>query len=100
MKTKYKINNNELIINLDFLDDFENKITTIREYINDIVISNKINFKGNRITVYKNGIFIGNFYLINYYLKKLNYYNKNNLLTNINSFFYENNYIEINYLYK
>ena len=98
MKTKYYINKNELTINLDFFYEFidnHNKISNIKKYINYILKNNNIKFKGKKITVYKNGIMIGIFYLTNYYLnKKLNF--DNNFLTDKNSFFDEYNYVEIN----
>lgn len=98
MKTKYYINKDELTINLDFFYEFidnHNKISNIKKYINYILKNNNIKFKGKKITVYKNGIMIGIFYLTNYYLnKKLNF--DNNFLTDKNSFFDEYNYVEIN----
>ena len=99
MKTKYNINENELVINLDFLYDLydnQNKIKNIRNYVNNILIDNNIKFKGNKVTIYKDGLLIGTFYLANYYLDKLNLNKKNELLTNKNSYFYENKYLEIN----
>ena len=99
MKTKYNINENELIINFDFLYDMydnQNKVKSIRKYINNFLINNNINFNGNKIIVYKDGIQIGIFYLTNYYLNKLTHNKKNNYLTPLNSYFYENNYLELN----
>ena len=99
MKTKYNINNNELTINLNFFYNIynnQNKIESIREYINTIIFSNNIIFNGNRIIVYKDGILIGFFYLTNFYLNKLKRNKKNNYLTINNSYFYEMNYVEIN----
>lgn len=99
MKTKYNINENELIINFDFLYDLydnQNKIKSLRKYVNKTLIDNNIKFKGNKITIYKDGVLIGAFYLTNYYLNMLNYNFKNNYLNEKNNYFYENNYIEIN----
>ena len=93
MKTNYKINDKELIINLNFFYDFlknQNSIKNIRYYINNLLINNKLNFNGNKIIVYKDGILFGIFYLVNYYLKK-----KNSYLTELNSYFENNNYLEI-----
>ena len=98
MKTKFKINENELIINFDFsydMYDNQNNVSSIRKYINKILINNNINFRGNKIIVFKDGILIGTFYLTNYYLNKLNYHKKNNYLSCTNSYFNNNNYIEI-----
>ena len=94
MKTNYKINNNELIINLNFFYEFldnQNDINNIRNYINNIIISNNLNFNGNRIIIYKDGVLFGNIYLANYYLKK-----KDNYLTELNSYFEKNSYLELN----
>ena len=98
MKTKYKVNNNELVVNFDFLYKFkdnQNKIKNLRKYINKLIIDNNIKQNINKIIVYKNGLLIGVFYLTNYYLKKLNYYPKNNLFSAKNSYFYKINTIEI-----
>ena len=98
MKTNYKINENELIVNIDFLydvKDYQNKVSNIRKYINKLLVNNNIKFKGNKIIVYQNGILIGTFYLTNYYLRKLNYMIKDKYLSNNNSYFFENNYVEI-----
>ena len=97
MKTNYKINKNELIINIDFLNtnDYHNGISNIRKYINKFLVNNKIKFNGNKIVVYLNGIFVGTFYLTNFYLKKLNYFIKDKYLSNNNSYFFGNNYVEL-----
>ena len=99
MRTKYNVNENELIVNFDFYYDIydnQNKVKSIRKYINQLLTNNNIKFNGNKIIVYKDGILIGIFYLTNYYLNKLNYNIKNNYLNENNSYFYENSYIEIN----
>ncbi|MBQ8892210.1 MAG: hypothetical protein IJ068_05085 [Bacilli bacterium] len=99
MKTKYNINENELIISLDFFYDIynnQNKISSIRKYINKIILDNNIKFNGNKIVIYKDGMLIGTFYLTSYYLNKLKINNKEKILTINNSYFYENKYIEIN----
>jgi len=98
MRIKYIINNDILTINFDFLYDFlenQNKIKNIQKYINNLIKNKKINFKGNRIVIYQNGLYIGTFYLVNYYLKKLNYQLNNISLNNNNSYFYESNIIEL-----
>ena len=98
MKTKYLISNNKLIISfktLYNLIDLPDNISNLRKYVNQILINNNIHFLGNKITIYVNGILVGNFYLTNYYLKKL-ITKKNYLLTPINSFFQKCKYIEIN----
>lgn len=99
MKPKYNINNNELVINLDCIYDIynnQNKVKSIRKYVNNLLISNNIKFLGNKITIYKDGLLIGTFYLTNYYLNKINLSVKNNYLTTKNSYFEEKKYIEIN----
>ena len=102
MKTKYNIYNNELIVNLDFLYEFIEKTTVsnIRKYINNLIKNNNINFHGNKIIVYKNGILIGTFYLTSYYLTKCNFSIKDDYLTNYNNYFQESYYLEINTSYK
>ena len=99
MKTKYKLNNDELVVNFYFLypfKDTQNKVKNIRKYINILILDENINFKGNKIVIYINGLLIGTFYLTNYYLKKLNYSLKNSFITEYNSYFYNNSIIEIN----
>jgi len=99
MKPKYNINNNQLVINLDCIYDIynnQNKVKSIRKYVNNLLISNNIKFLGNKITIYKDGLLIGTFYLTNYYLNKINLSVKNNYLTTKNSYFEEKKYIEIN----
>lgn len=91
MKTNYKINNNELIINLNYYNNKNLIITNIRNDINRFIIINNIKFDGKRIIVYINGILNGIFYLTNYYLKK----KSNNIITDINSYYEKNNYIEL-----
>ena len=99
MKKKYNLNNDELVVNFYFLypfKDTQNKVKNIRKYINILILDENINFKGNKIVIYINGLLIGTFYLTNYYLKKLNYSLKNSFITEYNSYFYNNSIIEIN----
>lgn len=98
MKTKYIINKTEMIVSLDLSYELESKpvnLINIRKYINKIIQDNNINFIGNKIIVYKNGLLIGTFYLTNYYLNKIVNNKKNNLLTDKNSYFYETTYTEM-----
>ncbi|MBR3661044.1 MAG: hypothetical protein IKN63_03970 [Bacilli bacterium] len=98
MKTNYRINGNELIVNIDFLyniKDYYNEVSDTRKYINKLLVNNNIKFYGNKIIIYQNGILIGIFYLTNYYLRKLNYIIKDKYLSNNNSYFFENSYVEI-----
>ena len=98
MKIEYNINNNDLVVNFNFLYNFrsnQNNLSNIKKYINNLIINNNINYNGNKIVVYKDRLLIGTFYLTNYYLRKLNFYKNNNLLTNNNCYFYDNKYVEI-----
>lgn len=98
MITKYKINKDELLININLLYEFKNKITNskkIIKLINSIIINNQIKFKGNKIIIYLNGIYIGEIYLTNYYLKKLNNNYLKNEINNTNSYFNKANIVEI-----
>ena len=100
METNYKINKNALIISLELLynvNDYNDTISDIRKIINKFLMHNNIKFTGNKIIVYKNGILIGTFYLTNFYLKKLKYISKDRYLTKYNSYFYPNNYLELNF---
>ena len=98
MKTKYIINKNEMIISLDCFYELKeslNNFNNIRTCINNIIEENNINFFGNKIIIYKNGLLIGTFFLTNYYLKKVNSYSKNKYLTPENSYFYETTITEM-----
>ena len=90
MKLNYKILKNELIINLNESDSIEN----IKVMINNLL--KRLNFKGNTITIFNNGIKIGYFILTNYYLKKY-FILKNNYLDDINSYFNKMDYIELSF---
>jgi len=97
MKTKYKINENELVLDITFLYDVQNnfkKLKNIYNYLN-FLLENEVDFYGNKIIIYVNGILIGTFYLTNFYLKKLNF-NSNNLLNENNSYFIPAMMMEIN----
>ena len=91
MKTKYLINGNTLIIDLNYLNNLNQ--FNIRNNINIFLTNNKINFKGNKIIIYHKGLLIGTFYLINKYLKFLN--NNKNYLTSNNSYFEKYKILEI-----
>ena len=88
MKTKYKINKNELVLDITFLYEVKNsfkKLKNIYNYLN-YLLENEIEFQGNKIIIYVNGILIGTFYLTSFYLRKINFKN-NNLLNENNSYF-------------
>ena len=98
MKTKYKINKNELIINIDFLYEILEKpknLKTIYYYLNKIIKKENIRFVGNKIILYINGILIGTMYLTSFYLKRINFFLNNFELNEKNSYFLYNNIIEI-----
>ena len=85
MKTIYKILNNELIINIRYINKISS-LNDLRNIINQILIKNNILFKGKIITIYLNGIKNGSFYLTNYYLKT--FFNINSYyLTETNNYF-------------
>ena len=89
MKTKYIINKNELVINIDFLYDIgfkDNNVDSIYKFVNKITKEEKIKIHGKKILIYVNGIFFGTIYLSSYYLKKF-LKKKQSILTNINSYF-------------
>ena len=88
MKTKYIINKNSMIIDLNYLKEFNESY--IRNNINIFLVNNNINFKGDKIIIYKNGLYIGTFYITNKYLKS-----KYNCLTSNNSYFEESKIINI-----
>jgi len=97
MKTKYKINKNELVLDITFLYEVKNsfkKLKNIYNYLN-YLLENEIEFQGNKIIIYVNGILIGTFYLTSFYLRKINFKN-NNLLSENNSYFVPSILTEIN----
>lgn len=97
MKTKYKINKNELVLDITFLYEVKNsfkKLKNIYNYLN-YLLENEIEFQGNKIIIYVNGILIGTFYLASFYLRKINFKN-NNLLNENNSYFVPAMLTEIN----
>ena len=99
MITKYKINKDELIINIDFLYDVKNKLNSkqnIIKYINLILKKEKIKFKGKKITIYQNGILIGTIYLTTFYLKKIKFKLKEKEITEKNCYFYPATIFELN----
>ena len=88
MRTNYIIDNDKLVINLNFLYDieFNNNLNDIYKYINNIIEKYKISFFGRKILLYVNGIFLGTLYLTNYYLK--DYFKiKKKLIDDTNSYF-------------
>lgn len=90
MKTKYKINENELVINIDFLYDVLEKIKNIKTiyyYVNKIIKKEKIKFYGKKIILYINGLLVGTIYLTKYYLQKINFY-LNEEINEKNSYFF------------
>ena len=102
MKTKYKINKDELVLDINFLYDMgfnQNNDSDIYNYVNKIISNNKIKFKGSRVLVYINGIFIGTLYTISTYLKKIHlkkiHLKNNYILNEYNSYFERYNIIEI-----
>ena len=97
MKTKYKINKDELVLDINFLYNMgfnQNNDSDIYNYVNKVISNNKIKFKGKRILIYINGIFIGTLYTISTYLKKIHLKN-NYILNEYNSYFERYNIIEI-----
>ena len=97
MITNYKVNKNELVLNIK-LEDFnfkQSNITLFYQLINDLLITQKIRFYCYKIIIYVNGISIGYFYLSKFYLKKL-YIGKHLVfIDNTNSYFIPNKIIEI-----
>ena len=98
MITKYKINKDELVINIDFLYEVEENpksLKIIYKYINSIIRKENIKFLGKKIIIYIDGIYIGELYLSNFYLdKKLNYLK--NEINETNSYFSYAMVLEIN----
>lgn len=98
MIIKYKINKEELLINIKFLYEVQERIKnskTIYKYINLILKNKKIKFNGKKITLYINGLLIGTLYLTNYYTKKINYSLKDTELNTNNSYFSPEMVLEI-----
>ena len=90
MITKYKINKDELLINIKFLykiKDMPKNLKKLRNLINLIITKENINFNGNKIIIYINGIFIGEIYLTKFYLEKFDYKNSRKKLDETNSYF-------------
>ena len=88
MKTKYLINKNTIIIDLNYLKELNESY--IRNNINIFLVNKNIKFKGDEVIIYKNGLYIGKFYITNKYLKS-----KYNCLTSNNSYFEEAKIIDI-----
>ena len=97
MITNYKVNKNELVLNI-FFKDFNFKksdISFFYQLINNLLITKKIKFYGYKIIIYVNGISIGYFYLSKFYLKKL-YIGKHLVsIDSTNSYFIPNKIMEI-----
>ena len=99
METKYKINKNELVLDIKFLYDVgfnKNNFEDILKYVNRFLKSQKIKFLGNRIFLYVNGIFLGIIHTTSFYLKKLNLKNNYLELNSYNSYFEKHNILEVN----
>lgn len=99
MITKYKIIKDELVINIKFLYEVKEKprsIKNIYKYINLVIEQENIKFQGNKIIIYLDGIFIGELYLTNFYLEKINYNNSKKVIDETNSFFSPAMVLEIN----
>lgn len=98
MITKYKINKDELVINIDFLYEVEENpksLKNIYKYVNLIIQKENIKFLGKKIIIYIDSIYIGELYLSNFYLdKKLNYLK--NEINETNSYFNYAMVLEIN----
>ena len=90
MITKYKINKDELLMNIKFLyevKEIPKNFKSLRNIINLIIRKENIKFNGNKIIIYINGIFIGEIYLTNFYLEKMNYDYQKKELNETNSYF-------------
>ncbi len=90
MKTKYKFNNKEMIVNI-----YDTKILTKEEkikkwmfIINNLILKNNLKFKGKRILIYENNIYMGYFSLTLFFLKKL-YLGKHIANINENNCYFE-----------
>ena len=98
MITTYKINKNELIINLKFNDCKTDYINTqiFYTYINFLIRKKRLNFNGKKIIIYVNNIYIGDCYLTRYYLKIIFKNKKIRTVNETNSYFLFKNILEIN----
>ena len=99
MKTKYKINRNELILDIKFLYDMgfdKNNPEDIFKYVNRFLKNQKIKFYGNRIFLYVDGIFLGIIHTTYLYLKKLHLKNNYLELNSYNSYFENLDIMEFN----
>ncbi len=99
MKTKYKINKNELILDINFLYDVgfdKNNDLDILKYINRFLNNQHIKFRGNRIILYVNGIFIGILYTTCYYLNRMHLKTNCLELNQYNSYFERQDILEFN----
>ena len=100
MKTNYKINKDDLILDIKFLYDVgfnKDSDDDVIKYVNKIFKRNKIKFNGKRILVYINGILLGYLYLTNYYLKKLKLKNNYFEFSRYNTYFERLEVMEIEY---
>lgn len=98
MITKYKINKDELVININFLYEVKDKPKSFKKLtklINQIIEKENIKFNGNKIIIYLDGIFIGEIYLTNYYLNKINLI-LDKEINETNSYFNQAMVLEIN----
>ena len=98
MVTKLKMNKNELKIDIRFLYNIlfdENNLEHIYKYVNQVLEKEKIKFKGKNIFLYVNGIFLGTFYLTDYYFKKTIFNTKITTLTKGNSYYFPSKVLEI-----
>ena len=99
MITKYKINKDKLVININFLYEVKEKPKSFKKLtklINQIIEKENIKFNGNKIIIYLDGIFIGEIYLTNYYLEKINYNFSKKEINETNSYFNQAMVLEIN----
>ena len=97
MKTKYQMNKNELVVELTLKENLNlNKdLNFLYNYLNAFLKIKKIKFKGSKILININGIYLGTIFLTNYYLKKKYFYKLDNL-NEYNSYFVASEILEIN----
>ena len=98
MRTKFKINNQELVLDIKFLYDVgfsEKKTSDIYKFVNRAFFQKNIKFNGKKIIVYIDGILIGTIYLTNYYLKKYFRFKRTNLINEKNSYYVPSLVVEI-----
>lgn len=93
MITNYKINKNEIVVNFNF-KKFKN-INCFYKPINELINNNKTKFYGNKIIIYLNGIYFGDFFISKFYLKKLYIGHHLTKIDNSNSYFVFNKILEI-----